>query len=220
MALSSDGNTGLVGSLANSVWVFGRSGEEWSQQGERLTGSGETGNSFFGWSVALSADGSTVLIGGPSDNGNTGAAWVFRHQTLVVTDVHPTVGPEGGTLVTITGAGFTNATSVRFGSTDAAGFVVNSDNSITAISPAGTGLVDVILTGPEGTSPFEPTDLFHYVAPAEYGRCIKVAKGTRSLRQREMHDGRWPAQVSMVSGFRRGTAADQHTLQGRDQETH
>jgi hypothetical protein len=41
-----------------------------------LTGTGEIGGSF-GYSVALSADGSTALVGGNSDNGSKGAAWVF-----------------------------------------------------------------------------------------------------------------------------------------------
>jgi hypothetical protein len=39
-----------------------------SQQGTKLTGSGATGNSEFGESVALSGDGNTALIGGHRDN--------------------------------------------------------------------------------------------------------------------------------------------------------
>ncbi len=35
------------------------------------------GSSNFGTAVALSADGKVALIGGPDDNGNAGAAWVF-----------------------------------------------------------------------------------------------------------------------------------------------
>ncbi|HWX51757.1 MAG TPA: hypothetical protein VNY34_00610, partial [Solirubrobacteraceae bacterium] len=47
------------------------------QQGPKLTASGETGKAIFGLSTALSADGNTALIGGPNDNANVGAAWVF-----------------------------------------------------------------------------------------------------------------------------------------------
>jgi hypothetical protein len=47
------------------------------QKGGKLT-SGEVGNEAgFGTSAALSADGSTLLIGGPQDDGSQGAAWMF-----------------------------------------------------------------------------------------------------------------------------------------------
>ncbi|CEJ05971.1 Immunoglobulin E-set, partial [Acididesulfobacillus acetoxydans] len=55
----------------------------------------------------------------------------------VVTGVSPISGPvSGGTAVTVTGHGFIGATGVSFGSVAAASFTVNSDTSITAISPA------------------------------------------------------------------------------------
>ena len=47
------------------------------QQGSKLTAADEQGEGSFGWSVALSADGNTALIGGYTDNGSVGAAWVF-----------------------------------------------------------------------------------------------------------------------------------------------
>ncbi len=40
----------------------------------------EIGEGHFGGSVALSADGNTALVGGPSDNGDGGAAWVFTRS--------------------------------------------------------------------------------------------------------------------------------------------
>jgi hypothetical protein len=46
-------------------------------QGSKLTGTGEIGDGEFGDSVALSADGNTALVGGPVDNGDVGAVWVF-----------------------------------------------------------------------------------------------------------------------------------------------
>jgi hypothetical protein len=84
-ALSSDGNTALVGGPGDygetgAAWVFKRSGETWTQQGSKLTGSGEVGEAKFGSSVALDSKGETALIGGPSDNGATGAAWVFTRS--------------------------------------------------------------------------------------------------------------------------------------------
>jgi hypothetical protein len=82
VALSADGNTAVVGGdgankNVGAAWVFVRSGGKWTQQGEKLTGAGETGEGSFGSSVALSSDGNTALIGGEQDNGGKGAAWVF-----------------------------------------------------------------------------------------------------------------------------------------------
>ncbi len=94
VALSADGHTALVGApaerdAAGVAWVFTRPSAEssaWST-GERLTGGEESSEAHFGLSVALSKDGSTALIGGPTDRGptgatatqteNAGAAWVF-----------------------------------------------------------------------------------------------------------------------------------------------
>ncbi|WP_421111479.1 IPT/TIG domain-containing protein [Streptomyces sp. NEAU-S77] len=71
----------------------------------------------------------------------------------VVTSVSPTQGgPAGGTLVTITGSGFTGATVARFGPNLATNVVIVSDTQITARTPAGTGTVKVTVTGPTGTS--------------------------------------------------------------------
>jgi IPT/TIG domain len=64
-----------------------------------------------------------------------------------VTGISPTRGPSGGgTAVTITGCNFTGATSVSFGTKAAASFTVNSDTSITAVSPPGSGTVNVVVT--------------------------------------------------------------------------
>src|SRR6516165_4854612 len=62
---------------AEGVWVFTRSGGTWTQQGKKLVGSGAVGKARQGMSVALSADGNTAIVGGWSDNGRAGAAWVF-----------------------------------------------------------------------------------------------------------------------------------------------
>src|SRR5207237_3311844 len=43
----------------------------------KLLGTGEIGEGQFGRSVALSADGGTVLVGAPLDDAGSGAVWVF-----------------------------------------------------------------------------------------------------------------------------------------------
>ncbi len=83
VALSADGNIAIVGgpydnSKAGAVWVFTRSGNgTWSQQGSKLVGNGAVTPSLQGFSVALSTDGTTAIVGGPLDNVDAGAAWVF-----------------------------------------------------------------------------------------------------------------------------------------------
>jgi hypothetical protein len=82
-----------------------------------------------------------------------------------VTGVSPNTGAAaGGEAVTISGSGFTNATAVYFGSVEATSFTVNSDGSITAVTPAGTaGTVDVTVMAASGTSAIGPADQFTYV---------------------------------------------------------
>lgn len=72
-----------------------------------------------------------------------------------VTLVSPATGPvAGGTVVTLTGHGFTQTQSVMFGSVPATSVTVNSDESITATAPpsASTGFVEVTVTNAAGTS--------------------------------------------------------------------
>jgi hypothetical protein len=83
VSLSADGNTALVGGSndggVGAAWVYTRSGSTWTQQA-KLTGGEEIGSGWFGWSVALSADGETALVGGYVDHSNLGAAWVFKRS--------------------------------------------------------------------------------------------------------------------------------------------
>lgn len=80
-----------------------------------------------------------------------------------VSTVEPAVGAaKGGTAVTITGTGFTGATGVSFGSVPAASFKVESETSISATSPAGTGKVHVTVATENGTSEQTAADEFTY----------------------------------------------------------
>jgi hypothetical protein len=73
----------------------------------------------------------------------------------------------GGTTVTITGSGFTDATAVGFGSTPTSSYHVISDSEIQAVSPAeSAGTVDVIVDTPAGGSTQASADEFTYLAPA------------------------------------------------------
>jgi hypothetical protein len=50
------------------------------QQGSKLVASDAVGAAAQGRSVALSGDGNTAILGGPGDNGNAGAAWVYTRS--------------------------------------------------------------------------------------------------------------------------------------------
>jgi hypothetical protein len=83
VALSADGNTALLGDdqLLGAARVFTRSAGVWSQQGDKLVGTGAVGAEVRqGYSVALSADGNTALVGGPFDHALAGAAWVYTRS--------------------------------------------------------------------------------------------------------------------------------------------
>jgi hypothetical protein len=97
-----------------------------------------------------------------------------------VSKVSPSAGLiEGKTSVTITGANFTGATAVNFGTKPAASFTVNSATSITAVSPAEpAGTVDVTVTTPEGTSATSSADHFTYVPPGPAPTVTKVSPAT------------------------------------------
>jgi hypothetical protein len=90
VSLSADGNTAIIGGWADNsavgaAWVWTRSAGVWTQQGTKLVGSGAVGTSRQGYSVSLSADGNTAIVGGWWDNGNAGAAWVWTRSAGVWT---------------------------------------------------------------------------------------------------------------------------------------
>jgi type IX secretion system substrate protein len=92
VSLSSEGNTAIVGgylenNFTGAAWVYTRTGGVWSQQGSKLVGTGAAGNAEQGYSVSLSSDGSTALVGGYADNNFRGAAWVYVRVVSSVRDV-------------------------------------------------------------------------------------------------------------------------------------
>ena len=82
VSLSNNGNTALIGGPTDAgglgaAWIFTRSAGIWSQLGNKLVGTGQTGTSVQGTAVAISGDGNTAIVGGRTDAGNVGAIWVF-----------------------------------------------------------------------------------------------------------------------------------------------
>lgn len=110
VSLSADGNTALVGGKnddteAGAAWVYTRAAGVWTQQGNKLVGTGALDPAYQGQSVSLAASGSTALIGGFNDNNGRGATWVFdtvfaegiqEYGRAELFNVYP--NPSSGTL--------------------------------------------------------------------------------------------------------------------------
>jgi hypothetical protein len=74
------------------IFSFELAQAQFSQQGPKLVGTGVVGSAEQGFSVAMSADGNTAIVGGFQDNSNAGAAWVYIRNGGVW-------GQQGGKLV-------------------------------------------------------------------------------------------------------------------------
>ena len=127
VAVSKDGATAVIGApgiLENgtkrgAAYVFARSGTTWTQQQKLIPGEGEPGDSF-GFAVALSADGTTAVIGAaaitlyeeiPATNAayiftRSGTAWTQRQKLTGGDTAH---GDGFGYAVAISGDGTTAA---------------------------------------------------------------------------------------------------------------
>ncbi|HWO17840.1 MAG TPA: hypothetical protein VNO30_03665, partial [Kofleriaceae bacterium] len=170
VALSADGSTLAVGAYledsaatgiggnqadnsavnAGAVYVFTRSGTTWSQQAY-VKASNTGGNDYFGYKVALSADGSTLAVGAygeasaatdiggdQADNsaGASGAVYVFTRssttwsQQAYVKASNTGGGDEFGTSVALSADGATLAVGAHYEDSSATGIGGNqADNS-------------------------------------------------------------------------------------------
>lgn len=199
VALSYDGDVALAGAplgysgkVAPAVspgpkehdgvaWLFERSTSlTWSALRQLRPYAAPHPEVHFGSGVALSDSAETRLVGGRADE-HQGAAWLFGPNPSVKT-VQPNKGPvTGGTTVTITGEHLTEATVVRFGETEASEVsVAAGGKSLTAVSPPGTGTVEVSVKTPIGKSAAEPpADQFTYVTKEGGGGGGKGSEGER-----------------------------------------
>jgi len=153
-----------------------------------LSGSGFTSADgvFFGGLPAASytivSDSSIVAIAPPQTAGTSDITVTYAGTTSALSSYDrftvsaasaPAVSSlgtssgstAGATTITVSGSGFTGAQSVTFGGVPAAGFVISSDTSLTAVSPSqAAGTVDVVISGPTGTSAVSSSDQFTYNA--------------------------------------------------------
>ncbi len=119
VAIAADGNTLVTGGCYypnGGAYIFTRSGVTWTRQGSKLLGTGAMGDARQGESVSMSADGKTLVIGGPEDDSQTGATWVFVRSGN-------TWSQQGTKLVGTNGAGAKQGGAVAL-SADGNTFVV------------------------------------------------------------------------------------------------
>jgi alpha-tubulin suppressor-like RCC1 family protein len=143
-------NLALLTNKTVAAWGGGEFGQ---------LGIGEEG---FGFKSAVPAMMCGVLEAGGISAGNF-AGYAFGVTSTApcpaVGSLSPAVGPQaGGTSVTIAGSGFTGATAVQFGASNASSFTVDSSTQITAVAPSaiplpGNGYVQVRVKTPAGISP-------------------------------------------------------------------
>lgn len=160
IAVTPDGQTAVVGGSTDSsnlgaTWVFAKSESGTWAQTSKLVGTGYATNSsvFQGHSVAVSATGETILIGGYNDNVNSGAAWIFENEAGVWTQKGSKIVPSGalyfGMSVALDALGTTALVgSAAYGSSVGGAFVYVRSQSGTW-AQEGTALVG---TGNSGNS--------------------------------------------------------------------
>jgi sugar lactone lactonase YvrE len=98
--------------------------------------------------------------------------------------VSPGAGPtSGGTVVTISGANFGDATEVRFGGAQANAFEVRSQSTIIATAPAlaQAGIVDVMVGNQDGSSAIAEVDKFNFGTPPTFAQAIAIGGQPGSL---------------------------------------
>ncbi|MFO8087627.1 MAG: T9SS type A sorting domain-containing protein [Bacteroidales bacterium] len=127
--LSADGSVVAIGApfynangpLSGHVRIFENQGGNWVQIGDAIEG--EAAEDRFGWSVSLSADGSTVAIGAPRNDGNginAGHVRIFEnHHDSTWSQVGGTIEGEGlgGSSLSLSADGFVIAVGGPAGNT-------------------------------------------------------------------------------------------------------
>jgi hypothetical protein len=99
------------------------------------------------FNVTFNPDGSTITRMSTDD-----IAAAIANTAKPATVAASQTGTGVGSLVTLTGANYTGATSVKFGATDATSYTVVSDSRIVCIVPTGgTGSQDITVTNTAGT---------------------------------------------------------------------
>lgn len=117
VAVSADGSAVVVGAdrrnqVAGAAYVFTRHHGKWTQAAE-LDASDSAPEDYFGDSVAISSDGTTVVVGADNQDEATGAAYVFAADETTWSQTAELTASDGidfdgfGAWVAMSGAGST-----------------------------------------------------------------------------------------------------------------
>ena len=104
-----DGGAGDPLSAAGAAYIFVRSGSTWTEQAI-LRASDAAQTKYFGQSVSINSDGSTVIIGSPP-SGQAGSVYIFTRsgstwtEKAIITASDTQSGDEFGNAVSINGDG-------------------------------------------------------------------------------------------------------------------
>jgi len=141
VAISEDGNTIIVGASSqsvevwkNSAYIFIRNHNIWTQQAKIPHPKPSDHAMYFGWSVSISGDGNTVIVGAPSayNGGGAGSAYIFtrsgnswsQQRRIQASDAQPL--DRFGNSVSISGDGKTvivGASPVHVGGTAGSAYI-------------------------------------------------------------------------------------------------
>ncbi|MFT4293991.1 MAG: IPT/TIG domain-containing protein [Micropruina sp.] len=122
--------------------------------------------------MALASLPGTPAAWAEPDPGSPPATQAGSAAPAVVKGVAPARGPlAGGTVVTLTGTGFTGATAVLFAGKPGSKLTVSSDTRLTVTAPPGYATVNVRVVTAAGTSAPSAEAKYRYVEPP---RVIRV----------------------------------------------
>jgi hypothetical protein len=109
-----------------------------------------------------------VVVANSIDSGSKSSGFTY-YNTPTITNISPSVGPLGGTTITITGTNFVDDTldSLTFGGSSIGSFSINGPGTeITMVAPPhAAGSVDVTYSNPGGTAQY--LGGFTYINPPE-----------------------------------------------------
>ena len=126
-----------------------------------------SGDSLTGKPTAAGTYPATVTATNSQGSATDSFSITITSTLPTVLSLAPKVGTTaGGTVVTVTGTGFTGAIKVTFGTKAGTRLKVTSATKLTVAAPAGTGTAAVSVTTPAGTSAASAGDVFTYSTTA------------------------------------------------------
>ncbi len=207
--LSGDGNTLAIGAEdamgGGFVYVFARNGGAWSRQARFNAVNGENGDNF-GWSVAISADGNTIVAGAndedsllsgvhaPQDENPkdavrdtwAGAAYVFTRQTgggwteqAFLKPINTRKNDQFGNAVAISADGNTVAVGSLFGAGPGGSKGTDADPNDDSVSASGSVYVYTHRGGSWTAAAYVKAP--NARASAQFGNAVALSADGRTL---------------------------------------